>query len=357
LPFVLPSPVAFVVRFLFTCLPACLHLCDGAHRVVYVGVKGSEAAFVAAGYLDKWVKRGMLGMGTAMLMGKGKHLKANKVKVSADRYTAAGDAGGYPVKAEAAVKTGRHRWGLALAGGRGHDQSNNPPPAMAVGIARSNVDTNTPYASLLAQGNNNNGSDGDGGNGGNGGNDGGNDGRVCWGIWLHTRDRDWLKNQEQEQDAQQNPKPHPQEPHGGQAGAGAAGGDGSGEAGSSSNNSDNGDGSGDDSNDSDGKNNNNNNNNNSIGGNGGDDDGERHRAGGPDAFMLPCDATVELDCDAGTLSIGIGAAAGGDDDAQMEMTVVSRNLPKNQPMSLVCTTHDETCSMRIVSYETAVGAK
>ena len=321
--------------------------------MVFVGVKGSEAAFVAAGYLDKWVKRGVLGMGTAMLMGKGKHLKANKVKVSADRYTAAGDAGGYPVKAEAAVKTGRHRWGLALAGGRG--QNNDPPPAMAVGIARSNVDTNTPYASLLAQCNNNNNNNGSDGNGGNdGGNDGGNGGRVCWGIWLHTRDRDWLKNQEQEQDAQEKSKAQAQEQQGGQEGEGAAGGAGSGEAGSSSNNCDSGDVGGDGSNGSDGNNNNNNNN---IGGGGGDDDGERHRAGGPDAFMLPCDATVELDCDAGTLSIGIGAAASGDDDAQMEMTVVSRNLPKNQPMSLVCTTHDETCSMKIVSYETAVGAK
>jgi hypothetical protein len=48
------------------------------------------------------------------------------------------------------------------------------------------------------------------------------------------------------------------------------------------------------------------------------------RSAGPEEFTLPCAVTILLDCDNGTLSVGV--------DGQMPTTPLCRKLPKSKPM-------------------------
>lgn len=93
---------------------------------------------------------------------------------------------------------------------------------------------------------------------------------------------------------------------------------------------------------------------------------------GPERFMLPCSVTVLLDCDAGTLSIAVGATDGdrqaselrtgevvqagllGD---QMPLTMVCPpgrdfSVPKNEELCFMCATYHGSHALELVSYKT-----
>ena len=70
---------------------------------------------------------------------------------------------------------------------------------------------------------------------------------------------------------------------------------------------------------------------------------EQERSEGPEEFKLPCKVAVILDCDTGTLSIGV--------EGQMPVTVVCTTLPKNEALHFACGTWGDACSVEMLSYE------
>ena len=62
-----------------------------------------------------------------------------------------------------------------------------------------------------------------------------------------------------------------------------------------------------------------------------------------DSFKVPCEVAVILDCDTGTLSIGV--------EGQMPVTVVCTTLPKNEALHFACGTYTDACSVEMLSYE------
>ena len=69
----------------------------------------------------------------------------------------------------------------------------------------------------------------------------------------------------------------------------------------------------------------------------------KERSDGPDKFRVPCEVTVVVDCDAGTLSFGV--------EGQMELRVVCESLPKNAALRFGCATNDSDCKVEMVAYE------
>ena len=69
----------------------------------------------------------------------------------------------------------------------------------------------------------------------------------------------------------------------------------------------------------------------------------QERSAGPAHFTTPCDVTVLLDSDAGTMSIGV--------EGQMDLEVVCKDLPKNIPMRFGCSSNNCRCILSMVSYE------
>ena len=69
----------------------------------------------------------------------------------------------------------------------------------------------------------------------------------------------------------------------------------------------------------------------------------QERSAGPDDFAVPCEVTVVVDCDAGTMSFGV--------KGQMELTVVCDSLPKNEALRFGCATGDDSCEVEMVAYE------
>ena len=69
------------------------------------------------------------------------------------------------------------------------------------------------------------------------------------------------------------------------------------------------------------------------------------RSAGPDGFAVPCEVTVVVDCDAGTMSFGV--------EGQMELTVVCESLPKNEALRFGCATSYDSCDCEVemVAYE------
>ena len=58
---------------------------------------------------------------------------------------------------------------------------------------------------------------------------------------------------------------------------------------------------------------------------------------------MPCVVTIELDCDAGAMSMGV--------DGQMELGVVCWSVPKNTPMRFGCSTDADECVVKMLKYE------
>ena len=69
----------------------------------------------------------------------------------------------------------------------------------------------------------------------------------------------------------------------------------------------------------------------------------QERSAGPDSFAVPCEVTVVVDCDAGTMSVGV--------KGQMELAVVCESLPKNEALRFGCATGNLSCKVEMVAYE------
>ena len=67
------------------------------------------------------------------------------------------------------------------------------------------------------------------------------------------------------------------------------------------------------------------------------------RSAGPDGFAVPCEVTVVVDCDAGTMSFGV--------EDQMPLTVVCESLPQNEALRFSCATNDGRCAVEMLEYE------
>jgi hypothetical protein len=70
---------------------------------------------------------------------------------------------------------------------------------------------------------------------------------------------------------------------------------------------------------------------------------EVQRVDGPGCFTTPCNVMVALDCDAGTMGIGV--------EGQMPLTVLCRSIPKNEPMRFGCCNGCYVCVTTMLSYE------
>ena len=69
----------------------------------------------------------------------------------------------------------------------------------------------------------------------------------------------------------------------------------------------------------------------------------QRRSEGPDSFKLPCEVAIILDCDTGTLSVGV--------EGQMPVTVVCTSLPKHEELQFGCATCHRACSVEMLSYK------
>jgi hypothetical protein len=74
----------------------------------------------------------------------------------------------------------------------------------------------------------------------------------------------------------------------------------------------------------------------------------QRRSEGPVNFKVPCEVAIILDCDTGTLSIGVKGTLWG---WQMPVTVVCTSLPKNEELHFGCGTNWRACSVEMLSYK------
>lgn len=74
--------------------------------------------------------------------------------------------------------------------------------------------------------------------------------------------------------------------------------------------------------------------------------GTRHqRTAGPVKFDVPCEVSVKLDCDAGTLSVGV--------QKQMEPVVICDSIPIKQ-VGMAVATYGSRCKVHILSYKSSL---
>ena len=69
----------------------------------------------------------------------------------------------------------------------------------------------------------------------------------------------------------------------------------------------------------------------------------QERSAGPRSFAVPCEVTVVVDCDAGTMSFGV--------EGQMELQVVCESLPKNEALRFGCATGNTSCAVEMLAYK------
>ena len=81
-----------------------------------------------------------------------------------------------------------------------------------------------------------------------------------------------------------------------------------------------------------------------LGSRGMDFAGQRQeRSEGPGSFNVPCEVTVVVDCDAGTMSFAV--------EGPLELQVVCESLPKNEALRFGCATGNSSCEVEMVAYE------